>query len=151
MMKLKFEVQQRPHSDTRIALKPHDHCGLHGILVYDLPKRAAEQMRPGMTVEATIALPDQYPLEGRELDQVDLSEPPERHGWKSALENPPDTARYVLITVRLPHYSDRLSVPEIARFLASMNTWCRVVDQKQIFVGPDKEWVWHELPSPVAT
>jgi hypothetical protein len=62
MMKLKFEVQPRPLSETRIALKPLDHSGLYGLLVYELPRRAAEQMQPGSIVEATISLPDQYPL-----------------------------------------------------------------------------------------
>jgi len=62
MMKLKFEVQHRPHSDTRVALKPLD-CGLHGLAVYDnLPKRALELLPGGAIVEATIQLPDQYPI-----------------------------------------------------------------------------------------
>jgi hypothetical protein len=62
MMKMKFVVQHRPHSDTRLALKPLD-CGLHGIAVYDnLPKRAMDQLPGGAIVEATINLPDQYPV-----------------------------------------------------------------------------------------
>jgi hypothetical protein len=65
MMKLKFEVQSRPASETRIALKPLGNCGLHGVLVYDLPRRAADQMQPGAVVEASILLPDHYPVEER--------------------------------------------------------------------------------------
>lgn len=62
MMKLKFEVQYRPHSDTRIALKPLC-CGLSGLVVYDdLPKRAIDQLPGGVIVEAAIQLPDQYPV-----------------------------------------------------------------------------------------
>jgi len=63
MMKLKLQVQPRQTSETRVLLKPVD-CGLDGILAYDLPVRAASAMQPGSIVEASVGLPDQYPVDG---------------------------------------------------------------------------------------
>lgn len=103
MMKLKFEVQPRPLSETRVALKPDEHCGLHGTLVYDLPQRAADQMKPGFVVEATISLPDQYPIEhGGPAERLPSKHPHRRDNayiyppWREIDKNTPLGERILL-------------------------------------------------------
>ncbi len=138
MMKFKLEVQQRPESETRIALKPLE-CGLSGVLVYDVPQRASAQLRPGAVVEAIVDLPHQWPIrEAVATARLD--------GWKSA-GAPPDSARYVLLTKRISR-SHQLPVPSIARYLPGEGIWCSIQDQIPLAV--DCDWVWHEMPEAVA-
>jgi hypothetical protein len=63
-MKLQLEVTYVDTSTNCIVFKPK-HCGgLQGDIVYkDLPRRAVEQFKIGQTVEATIPLPDHYPVD----------------------------------------------------------------------------------------
>ena len=61
-MKLQLEVIHVDTTKNCVVFKPIN-CSLQGDLVYkDLPRRAVEQFKKGQTVEATIPLPDHYPV-----------------------------------------------------------------------------------------
>jgi hypothetical protein len=61
-MKLRLEVTYVDTAANCVVFKPTN-CGLSGDLVYkDLPRRAVEQFKKSQIVEATIPLPDHYPV-----------------------------------------------------------------------------------------
>lgn len=60
-MKLKLEITNVDQQAGTLTLKPID-CALWGELLYRVPRRAAEMCRTGDVVEASIPLPDQYPI-----------------------------------------------------------------------------------------
>ena len=60
-MKLQLEFTHVDHANHRVTLKPIN-CALKGDLIYDLPQRAAALCHIGDVVEASIPLPDQYPI-----------------------------------------------------------------------------------------
>lgn len=97
MMKLRLRVQPKQESETRIALKPID-CGLEGTLVYNLPRRVIEQMQPGAIVEATISLPDQYPIYEHATDERCRQH--YEGGWRPIETAPMDT----VIVLRARNY-----------------------------------------------
>jgi hypothetical protein len=58
-MKIQFEVTDV--TESRVTFKPIN-CPMKGHVTFQLPRRAAEMCKVGDRTEASLNLPDQYPL-----------------------------------------------------------------------------------------